>query len=142
MTQPPSPDTQNQPGTDFTRLSKADASELLHYKAELEAVERISQALFQSIDLDELVETTLHIALEEVGAEAGSILLADPEKEELIFQYSIGEKPVPRGTGIPGTKVFPAPSSNPGRPGLRTRSTRMRPIFTPSIRRQASSPTT
>ena len=100
MTQPPSPDTQDQPGTDFTQLSKADASELLHYKAELEAVERISQALFQSIDLDELVETTLHIALEEVGAEAGSILLADPEKEELIFQYSIGDKPVPRGTGI------------------------------------------
>ncbi|HSQ51508.1 MAG TPA: HAMP domain-containing sensor histidine kinase [Nitrospiraceae bacterium] len=100
MTQPPSPDAKNQPGADFTRLSKADVLELLHYKTELEAVERISQALFQSIDLDELVETTLHIALEEVGAEAGSILLADPEKEELIFQYSIGDKPVPRGTGI------------------------------------------
>ncbi|MGH7218734.1 MAG: ATP-binding protein [Nitrospiraceae bacterium] len=104
MTQSPSPDAKNQPGTDFTRLSKADASELLHYKAQLEAVERISQALFQSIDLDELVETTLHIALEEVGAEAGSILLADPEKEELIFQYSIGDKPVRRGTGIPWDK--------------------------------------
>ena len=99
MTQPPS-DAKNQSGADFTQLSKADVSELLHYKTELEAVERISQALFQSIDLDELVETTLHIALEEVGAEAGSILLADPEKEELIFQYSIGDKPVPRGTGI------------------------------------------
>src|SRR5437870_1025266 len=73
MTQPPSPDTKNQPGTDFTRLSKAGASDLLHYKTQLEAVERISHALFQSIDLDELVETTLHIALEEVGAEAGSI---------------------------------------------------------------------
>ena len=46
------------------------------------------------------METTLHIALEEVVAEAGSILLADPEKEELIFQYSIGDKPVPRGTAI------------------------------------------
>ena len=99
MTQPPS-DAKNQSGADFTQLSKADVLELLHYKTELEAVERISQALFQSIDLDELVETTLHIALEEVGAEAGSILLADPEKEELIFQYSIGDKPVPRGTGI------------------------------------------
>ncbi len=104
MTQPPSPDAKNQPGTDFTRLSKADASELRHYKRELEAVERISQALFQSIDLDELVETTLHSALEEVGAEAGSILLADTEKEELIFRYSIGDKPVPRGTAIPWDK--------------------------------------
>jgi hypothetical protein len=67
----------------------------LHDKREFEAVERISQALFQLIDLDEVVETTLRIAIEEVGAEAGSILLANPEKEELIFQYSIGEKPVP-----------------------------------------------
>lgn len=75
-----------------------------HYKNQLEAVERISHALFQSIDLDELVETTLRIALSEVGAEAGSILLADNEKEELIFQYSIGEKPVPRGTAIPWNK--------------------------------------
>lgn len=75
-----------------------------HYKNQLEAVERISHALFQSIDLDELVETTLRIALSEVGAEAGSILLADNEKEELIFQYSIGEKPVPRGTAIPWDK--------------------------------------
>src|SRR6185436_12661950 len=104
MTQPPSPDMENQPGTDFTRLSRADTSELLHYKTQLEAVERISQALFQSFDLDELVETTLRIALEEVGAEAGSILLADSEKEELIFQYSIGDKPVPRGTAIPWGK--------------------------------------
>jgi signal transduction histidine kinase len=104
MNKPPSPDKQNQPGADFTQLSKADAVELLHYKTQLEAVERISQALFQSLDLDELVETTLHSALEEVGAEAGSILLADLEKEELIFQYSIGEKPVPRGTAIPWDK--------------------------------------
>jgi hypothetical protein len=70
----------------------------LHYKKESEAVERINQALFQSIDLDELVETAVHtIALEDVGAKAGSILLADPEKEELIFQYSIGENPVSPG---------------------------------------------
>ncbi|TKB54167.1 MAG: GAF domain-containing sensor histidine kinase, partial [Nitrospira sp.] len=32
------------------------------------------------------------------------ILLADPEKEALIFQYSIGDKPVPRGTAIPWDK--------------------------------------
>jgi signal transduction histidine kinase len=76
----------------------------LHYKTQLDAVERISHALFQSIDLDELVETTLRIALEEVGAEAGSVLLADAEKEQLVFKYSIGEKPVPRGTTIPWDK--------------------------------------
>jgi signal transduction histidine kinase len=105
MTQPPSsPDAKNQLDTDFVRMSKAEVSALFHYKTEFEAVERISHSLFQSIDLDELVEATLRIALEELGAEAGSILLADPEKEELIFQYSIGDKPVPRGTAIPWDK--------------------------------------
>ena len=118
MTKPPFPDPQSHPDTDFTQLSKADVSALLHYKTELEAVERISQALFQSIDLDELVETTLHIALEEVGAEAGSILLADPEKEELIFQYSIGNKPVPRGTAIPWDKGISGSVFQSGKPRI------------------------
>ena len=118
MTQPPAPDTQNQPGVDFTRLSEADASELLHYKTQFEAFERISQALFQSIDLDELVETTLRIALEEVDAEAGSILLADPEKQQLIFQYSIGDKPVPRGTAIPWDKGISGSVFQSGEPRI------------------------
>ena len=118
MMQPPAPDAKDQPSTDITQLSKPEASELLHYKTEIEAVERISQALFQSLDLDELVETTLHIALEEVDAEAGSILLADPEKEELIFQYSIGEKPVPRGTAIPWNKGISGSVFQSGEPRI------------------------
>jgi signal transduction histidine kinase len=93
----------------------------LHYKTQLEAVERISHALFQSIDLDELVETTLHIALEEVDAEAGSILLADPEKEELIFQYSIGDKPVSRGTAIPWDKGISGSVFQSGEPRITSR---------------------
>ena len=98
--------------------SHTDRPDELHYKTQLEAVERISQALFQSIDLDQLVETTLRIALEEVGAEAGSILLADAEKEELIFQYSIGEKPVPRGTAIPWTKGISGSVFQSGEPRI------------------------
>ena len=75
-------------------------SDLAHSRAQLAAIERVSHALFHTIDLDELEETTLRIALEEVNAEAGSILLADHETQQLVFQYSIGEKPVPRGTAI------------------------------------------
>lgn len=97
------PDTELLTGTQGHSSGPA-SDDALHYKTQLEAVERISQALFQSIDLDQLVETTLRIALEEVGAEAGSILLADHETEQLIFQYSIGEKPVPRGTAIAWNK--------------------------------------
>lgn len=90
----------------------------LHYKTQLEAVERISHALFQSIDLDQLVETTLRIALEEVGAEAGSILLANHETEQLIFQYSIGEKPVPRGTAIAWDKGISGSVFQSGEPRI------------------------
>jgi signal transduction histidine kinase len=68
---------------------------------QMAAIERISQSLFRTIDLDQLVETTLSTALQEVDAEAGSILLAEPDRRELIFQYSLGDKPVPRGTAIP-----------------------------------------
>jgi len=81
--------------------SRPDTQDLWHAQHQLEAVQRVSHALFQTIDLEALVETTLRTALEEVNAEAGSILLADPESKQLVFQYSIGEKPVPRGTAIP-----------------------------------------
>jgi signal transduction histidine kinase len=74
---------------------------LLRRDRELEAARRISQNLFQYTEVDELVEAALHSALEEVGTEAGSVLLADPEAKQLVFYYSIGEKPVPRGTAIP-----------------------------------------
>jgi signal transduction histidine kinase len=100
MTHPAKPDSEDHRIGNEAPLRENDLSESMHYKTELAAVQRISQALFHTIDLDELVETTLHIALEEVGAEAGSILLADSETEQLVFQYSIGEKPVPRGTAI------------------------------------------
>ena len=83
------------------RTIDALTTDLSHSRTQLEAIERVSQTLFQSIDLDELVETTLRIALDEVEGEAGSILLADTDTEQLVFQYSIGEKPVPRGTAIP-----------------------------------------
>jgi len=97
-----------------------DASSAAAYKAQLEAVQRISQVLFQSLDLDQLVETTLRIALDEVGAEAGSILLADQETEQLVFRYSLGEKPVPRGTAIPWDKGISGGVFQSGEPRITT----------------------
>src|SRR5213594_5182832 len=76
-------------------------SVLLRRDRELEAARRVSQTLFQYTEVDELVEAALRASLEEVGAEAGSVLLADPEAKQLVFYHSIGEKPVPRGTAIP-----------------------------------------
>jgi signal transduction histidine kinase len=85
---------------------------------QLEAVQRVSQAIFRTIDLDELVETTLRTALEEVGAEAGSILLANAQHEQLVFQYSLGEKPVPRGTTIPWDKGISGAVFQSGEPRI------------------------
>jgi signal transduction histidine kinase len=107
-------------------VTKAPASDNLadehsHYKTQLAAIERVSHTLFQSLDLDELVETTLRIALKEVDGEAGSILLADAQTQQLVFHYSIGEKPVPRGTGIPWDSGISGAVFQSGSPRLTTR---------------------
>jgi len=80
---------------------RGEDSVLRRRDRELEAARRVSQTLFQYTEVDELVEAALRASLEEVGAEAGSVLLADPEAKQLVFYHSIGEKPVPRGTAIP-----------------------------------------
>ncbi len=95
-----------------------DHQEVARLKRELEAASRISQALFQLTEVDELVETALRTALDEVDAQAGSVLLADPESQQLIFQYSIGEKPVPRGTGIPWDKGIAGSVFQSGEPAI------------------------
>jgi signal transduction histidine kinase len=85
--------------TDTPRKQKA--RRLFQKERELEAARRICEALFQHTHIDKLIESALHTALDVVSAEAGSLLLAHAETSQLVFQYSIGQKPVSRGTGIP-----------------------------------------
>jgi signal transduction histidine kinase len=80
---------------------KTEAQRLFQKERELEAARRISEALFQNTRVDKLVEKALHTALDVVRAEAGSLLLADSETQQLVFQHSVGVKPVSRGTAIP-----------------------------------------
>jgi signal transduction histidine kinase len=78
---------------------------LLKRERELEAARRICQALFQHINVDELVERALRTALDVVGAEAGAVLLADPESKQLVFRYVIGGKAeLLHGAAIPWDK--------------------------------------
>ena len=91
---------------------------MLQRDRELEAVRRISETLFQHTKLDNLVETSLRTAIEEVGAEAGSVLLADFDTKQLIFHYSIGEKPVPRGTAIPWDQGIAGSVFQSGKPAI------------------------
>ncbi len=74
---------------------------LIQRNLELEAARRMTEGLFQNLHTDEFVEKTLTTALEVVGAESGSILLASQDSEELVFRHSIGVSPVEAGTAIP-----------------------------------------
>jgi len=76
----------------------------LQRESELAAALRISEALFQRMKLQDLIEHALRTTLDLLNAENGSLLLADADKEQLAFYHSIGDKPVPHGTAIPWTR--------------------------------------
>jgi signal transduction histidine kinase len=77
---------------------------LAHRDRELDAARRVSEALFQHLTPDDVAIRAVEIALETVDAESGSILLSDPETEQLIFRHSIGRSRVREGTAIPWDK--------------------------------------
>jgi two-component system cell cycle sensor histidine kinase/response regulator CckA len=71
----------------------------------LDAARRISEALFQPTDMDDLIHKALSTALTVVHADAGSLLLADFDTGELVFRYVIGDKAdVLTGTRMPWDK--------------------------------------
>jgi signal transduction histidine kinase len=76
----------------------------LQREREIAAVQRISDALSQRMKFQDLIEQALRTTLDVVNAENGSLLLADPDRERLVFCHSIGDKPVPLGTVIPWTR--------------------------------------
>ncbi len=68
----------------------------------LKTIRQLSEALFQYTHVDDMVRQTLHAALEVIGADAGSVLLANPETKQLVFRYVVGETAdALRETGIP-----------------------------------------
>ncbi len=66
--------------------------ELQQRTMELEAVFRITKALHTQTNLEKMLMETLQTTLDVVNASAGSILLHDPERDELVFRCVIGEK--------------------------------------------------
>ena len=57
----------------------------------LESIRHLSEALFQYSNVDDMVSQVLHTAIEVIGADAGSILLADEKTKQLVFRYAVGE---------------------------------------------------
>ena len=73
----------------------------LQRERELAAAQCISEALSQGMKLQDLIAQALRTTLDVLNAENGSLLLADADREQLVFYHSIGDKPVPHGTVIP-----------------------------------------
>ena len=65
-------------------------SQLVLARRQLEAVQRISTALYSVTDTDTLLRQALDVALEVVGADAGSILLYNADKNMLVFRHAVG----------------------------------------------------
>jgi K+-sensing histidine kinase KdpD len=85
---------------------------------QLDAVRILSQALSQHVTVDKLVAQALESALEVLKAEAGSVLLADPATQQLVFHHSIGKSPVPYGTAIPWDKGIAGDVFQTGKPAI------------------------
>src|SRR5207249_2709246 len=84
---------------------------------QLDAARQVSEAVFQYSNTDELIRHTLHVALDVIGADAGSVLLADPTTRQLVFRYVIGEKAdLLHGMGIPWDKGIAGAVFTSGQP--------------------------
>ncbi len=67
----------------------------------LEALATLSRRVAASIDIPSLAEEVLEVTLALVGAEAGSILVADTAAGELVFQHAVG----PRAEAVLGRRI-------------------------------------
>ena len=97
-----------------------DTKEIDRQKRELDAARRISEALFQHQKIEDLVGEALQTALDIVNAQAGSVLLANPETKELVFYHSIGQSPVKPGTSIPWDQGIAGSVFQSGKPLVST----------------------
>lgn len=97
-----------------------DTKESDRQKRELDAAHRISEALFQHQKIEDLVGEALQTALDIVNAQAGSVLLANPETKELVFYHSIGQRPVKPGTSIPWNQGIAGSVFQSGKPLVST----------------------
>src|SRR5436305_9927988 len=62
-------------------------AELKHRERQIQAIRRISDALFSRTSVDDLVRETLIVAVDVLCADVGSIQLHDAATDTLIFHY-------------------------------------------------------
>ena len=102
-----------------TLRRRKEDRQLIQHERELEAARRLSQAFFQHRSLEDLIENVLQTALEVVGAEAGSVLLADYDTKRLVFRYVIGRKAESvHGTSFPWNEGIAGDVFKSGEPAV------------------------
>ncbi len=81
-----------------------------HRERQIVAIRRTSDAVFTHSSVDAMVRETLEIALDVLGADAGSVFLHDDQNDTLVFRYVIGGagetligKVIPASQGVAGT---------------------------------------
>lgn len=93
------------------RIAELEAS-LEHRERQIQAIRRTSDTLFSHAHVDAMIRDTLTIALDVLGADAGTVFLHDPTTDALIFRYVVGPaaetligQSIPVSRGIAG-QVF------------------------------------
>jgi signal transduction histidine kinase len=64
---------------------------LRHRELQIEAMSRLTTAMFTHRSVDALIRETLNIAVETVGANAGSLQMHEPLNDQLVFRYAVGQ---------------------------------------------------
>ena len=85
---------------------------LTHRERQIEAIRTISEAIFSQTSLDDLLREALTVAMDTIGAGAGSVQLHDADHDMLVFRYVVGpaseqlqDFAIPTSQGIAG-RVF------------------------------------
>jgi len=103
----PSPDIVERIKDMIINIIKRVAEDLETKKelSRLRTYETVSSMLTQCLNLHDLMEITLHYCMEEVSAEAASILLVDHEKKNFSFYHVEGpKKPILMKASFPSDK--------------------------------------
>ncbi len=67
--------------------------ELAHIRLkQMEVFYKVGQALMTTLDINKLLSETVQFATEVIDAAAASLMLIDEEKEELVFEISLGSR--------------------------------------------------
>lgn len=66
------------------------SSALEHRELQIEAMSRLAAVMFSPGSVESLIRETLTIAIETVGADAGSLQMYDPVRDQLVFRYAVG----------------------------------------------------